>query len=121
MRHASICTAVFGMYGLVFVAPAAAQNMMQHVDLASPEMTAAEMTRAEVEAVIGAATSTRPADFTGKKLSGLDLSGLDLASRTAIRILVVTKSCLPKRPFASIPDVIGLGSVIAIPALSQAR
>jgi hypothetical protein len=28
---------------------------------------------------------------------------------------------LPKRPLASIPDVIGLGSVIAIPALSQAR
>ena len=51
MRRASICTAAFGMIGLVFVAPAAAQNMMQHVDLTSPEMTAAEMTRAEVEAV----------------------------------------------------------------------
>jgi hypothetical protein len=62
MRRASICTAAFGMFGLVFVAPAAAQNMMQHVDLTSPEMTAAEMTRAEVEAVIAAATSTQPAD-----------------------------------------------------------
>jgi hypothetical protein len=46
MRRASICTAAFGMFGLVFVAPAAAQNMMQHVDLTSPAMTAAEMTRA---------------------------------------------------------------------------
>jgi uncharacterized protein YjbI with pentapeptide repeats len=45
----------------------------------SPEMTSAEMTRADVEAVIAAATSDQPADFTGKKLSGLDLSGLDLS------------------------------------------
>jgi len=42
-------------------------------------MTSAEMTRADVEAVIAAATSDQPADFTGKKLSGLDLSGLDLS------------------------------------------
>src|SRR6266851_1291660 len=41
------------------------------------------------------------------------------ASRTAIRVLVAEID-LPKRPLASIPDVIGLGSVIAIPALSQA-
>ena len=50
MRRASLCTAAFGMLGLLVVAPAAAQDMMQHVDLTSPEMTAAEMTRAEVEA-----------------------------------------------------------------------
>ena len=79
MRLASLCTAALGMFGLVMATPAAAQNMMQHVDLTSPAMTAAEMTRAEVEAVIAAATSTQPADFTGKKLSGLDLSGLDLS------------------------------------------
>ena len=84
MRRASLCTAAFGMLGLLVVAPAAAQDMMQHVDLTSPEMTAAEMTRAEVEAAIAAATSTQPADFTGKKLSGLDLSGLDL-SGTVLR------------------------------------
>ena len=83
MRGASLCTAAFGMFGLLVVAPAAAQDMMQHVDLTSPEMTAAEMTRAEVEAAIAAATSTQPADFTGKKLSGLDLSGLDLSGASS--------------------------------------
>jgi hypothetical protein len=36
MRRASLCTAAFGMFGLVVAAPAAAQNMMQHVDLTSP-------------------------------------------------------------------------------------
>jgi hypothetical protein len=55
MRRASLCTVAFGMLGLLVVAPAAAQDMMQHVDLTSPEMTAAEMTRAEVEAAIAAA------------------------------------------------------------------
>src|SRR5262245_65746096 len=59
--------------------PAAAQDMMRHVDLNSPEMTTAEMTRDEVAAKAAAATPSRPADFTGKKLSGLDLSGLDLS------------------------------------------
>src|SRR5258708_7059173 len=44
------------------------------------------------------------------------------ASRTAIRILVakIDKVLLAEATL-SIPDVIGLGSVIAIPALSQAR
>src|SRR5215470_8483236 len=59
--------------------PAAAQDMMRHVDLSSPDMVAAEMTRAEVETVLAAATAEKPADFTGKRLSGLDLSGLDLS------------------------------------------
>ena len=40
MRRASLCTAAFGMFGLVLAAPAAAQDMMRHVDLTSPEMTA---------------------------------------------------------------------------------
>ena len=75
MRRASLCTAALGMFGLVMAIPAAAQNMMQHVDLTSPEMTAAEMTRPDVEAMVAAANLTQPADFTGRKLSGLDLSG----------------------------------------------
>ena len=79
MRRASLWTAALGMFGLVSAAPAAAQDMMRHIDLTSPEMTSAEMTRADVEAVIAAATSAQRADFTGKKLSGLDLSGLDLS------------------------------------------
>ncbi|HEY1360824.1 MAG TPA: hypothetical protein VGF60_01190, partial [Xanthobacteraceae bacterium] len=61
------------------VAPAAAQDMMQHVDLASPEMTSAEMTRSDVEAAIAAAAPRGPVDLTGRRLSGLDLSGLDLS------------------------------------------
>ena len=52
--------------GLGLVAmTAAAQDMMRHVDLSSPDMVAAEMTRAEVEATLAAATSAAPADFTG--------------------------------------------------------
>ena len=56
MRRASLCTAAFGMFGLVLAAPAAAQDMMRHVDLTSPEMTAAELTRAEVETAIAGAS-----------------------------------------------------------------
>jgi uncharacterized protein YjbI with pentapeptide repeats len=52
-----------------------AQDTLRHVDLASPDMVSAEMTRADVEAALA---SHQP-DFTGKKLSGLDLSGLDLS------------------------------------------
>jgi hypothetical protein len=79
MRRASLWTAALGMFGLVSAAPAAAQDMMRHIDRTSPEMTSAEMTRADVEAVIAAATPAQRPDFTGKKLSGLDLSGLNLS------------------------------------------
>ena len=50
--------------------------MMAHVDLSSPRMSQAEMTREQVEAI-----SSRPAArsaCTDKSLNGLDLSGLDL-------------------------------------------
>ena len=46
--------------GLASAIPAASQGMMQHVDLASPEMASAEMTRADVEAAIASATSRSP-------------------------------------------------------------
>jgi len=41
------------------------------------------------------------------------------ADPTAIHILIaeIDKSCLPKRPFASMPEVIGLGSVTVMSAL----
>src|SRR5215831_18142220 len=66
--------------GLTLVAFAAsAQDMMRDVDLTSPAMVSAEMTRPEVEAVLAKASATAPADFTGKRLSGLNLSGLDLS------------------------------------------
>ncbi len=76
---AKICamTRLLGAAALLdpgFLAVAAAQDMMRHVDLTSPEMVSAEMTREEVEAMLAAATAATPADFSGKRLSGLDLS-----------------------------------------------
>src|ERR1700682_2413561 len=58
---------------------ATAQDMMRGVDLSSPDMVSAEMTRTQVESALAMATAAAPADFTGKKLSNLDLSGLDLS------------------------------------------
>ena len=67
----SIVTAALGL--ALGTMTATAQDMMRHVDLSSPDMVSAEMTRGEVEAALAAATITAPADFTGKRLSGLDL------------------------------------------------
>jgi uncharacterized protein YjbI with pentapeptide repeats len=57
---------------------AAAQDMLQHLDLNAPGMTEAEMTRAEVEVLLQAASEGRPADLSRKRLNGLDLSNLNL-------------------------------------------
>ncbi len=46
---------------------AMAQDMMRGVDLSSPDMVSAEMTRAEVEAALIMASGAAPADFTGKR------------------------------------------------------
>jgi uncharacterized protein YjbI with pentapeptide repeats len=54
---------------------ARAQEVMRHLDLTSPDMVSAEMTRADVEAAL----ASHQIDFTGKRLSSLDLSGLDLS------------------------------------------
>ena len=54
---------------------ASAQGMMDHVDFSSPKMSAADMTRAEVEALIA---QGKPVDLADRSLNGLDLSGLDL-------------------------------------------
>lgn len=53
-----------------------AQSVTAGVDLTSPAMTEAEMTRAEVEAMI----ARSDLDFTRKLMNGLDLSGLDLSN-----------------------------------------
>ena len=57
--------------------------MLRSVDLNGPEMTASEMTRAEVEALLKAAhqdpSDRHTADLEGKRLSHLDLSGLDFS------------------------------------------
>ena len=66
MIRASIRIGAIAMFGLASAIPGASQDMMQHVDLTSPEMASAEMTRAEVEAAIASATSLQPADLTGK-------------------------------------------------------
>ena len=81
------------LLALAWVA-AAAQDMMRHVDLNSPEMTTAEMSRSEIEAAIAAATPARAVDLTGRKLSGLDLSGLDL-SGAVLRAAKLTGRNLP--------------------------
>src|SRR5579875_2249426 len=62
---------------------ARAQDAMRGLDMASPDMTAAEMTRGELEAALASAHG-QPLDLTGKRLSELDLSGLDL-SRAILR------------------------------------
>jgi len=58
---------------------ATAQDMMRDLDLASPDMVLADLTRADVAAAVARATEAAPADFTGKRLSNLDLSRLDLS------------------------------------------
>ncbi|MAP19239.1 MAG: hypothetical protein CL626_09520 [Aurantimonas sp.] len=63
----------------LLVVPASGQDMMRGLDLTSPRMTAAAMTRAEVEALLARATNAAPADLSRAELNGLDLSRLDLA------------------------------------------
>src|SRR5436190_220056 len=87
----SFGTAALGL-GLMTVA-AMAQDMMRHLDLSSPDMVSAEMTRGDVEAALATATTAAPADFTGKRLSGLDLSALDL-SNTIFRAARLNKTKL---------------------------
>jgi BTB/POZ domain-containing protein KCTD9 len=57
---------------------ARAVEMIDQLDLKSPEFTKADMTREDVLAAIAAAGATGIADLSGKRLNGLDLSGLDL-------------------------------------------
>lgn len=54
-----------------------AQDPMDHVDLTSEEMSGAEMTRAELLAMLADVSSDTPLDLTKRRLSGLDLSGVD--------------------------------------------
>ena len=60
------------------LSPAAAQDMLRHLDMQSPAMTQAEMTRAEIESLLKSQAG-RPLDLSSKALNGLDLSGLDLS------------------------------------------
>ncbi|BCM85695.1 pentapeptide repeat-containing protein [Methylobacterium indicum] len=78
MRRLVPTTALAACLALLGTGPAPAeQDMLLGADMASPAMTRAEMTRADVEALIARAAG-RPIDLSDKALSGLDLSGLDL-------------------------------------------
>ena len=54
-----------------------AQGLLDFVDMQSPDMTEAEMTREEVEALIAAVSPGQAPDLTKRRLSNLDLSGID--------------------------------------------
>ena len=56
--------------------PALAQDMMSGVNLNSPAFTQAEMTRADIAALLDA---DQPANLAGRRLNGLDLSGFDFS------------------------------------------
>lgn len=60
--------------------PAYSQNLLDNIDLTSPEMTEAETTRSAIIAQIeNAAKSGEALDLSHKRLSGLDLSNLNLS------------------------------------------
>ena len=68
------CAAVV-LWALIINSDSLGQDLLRHVDLASPEMTTAEMTRADVMRLIEKGS---PVDLSDRRLSGLDLSELNL-------------------------------------------
>ena len=68
------CAAVV-LWALIINSDSLGQVLLRHVDLASPEMTTAEMTRADVRMLIEKGS---PVDLSDRRLSGLDLSELNL-------------------------------------------
>ena len=79
-RTAGLLAGVVGLLAVAGSGPAGAQTgMMQHVDLTSPKMSEAELSREEVIALLEAATAEQPAKLADMGLNGLDLSGLDLS------------------------------------------
>jgi len=61
-------TIVTALLGLGFAMTASAQDMMSHVDLSSPDMVTAEMSRADVETALGMATIARARRFHRKEI-----------------------------------------------------
>lgn len=57
--------------------PVSAQGMLDMVDMTTPEMAEAEMSREQLEALLADASRDRPVDLTKRRFSGLDLSGID--------------------------------------------
>ena len=64
--------------------PAAAQDIIQYLDLTTDEFTKSNMTRAEIEAGLAKLKDGETLDLSTKWLNKLDLSGLDL-TRTNLR------------------------------------
>ena len=75
LRSLSVSGLVTAM--MVFSSLTRAQDLIDMVDMSTPEMTEAQLTRTEVVAILEQATEESPADFTNHRLSGLDLSGLN--------------------------------------------
>src|SRR4051794_25927974 len=99
--------AIFAFSALIVSSGSLGQDMMRHVDLASPEMTQAEVTRADVEILI---QNGAPVDLSNRRLSGLDLSGLNLkaANLRASRL----RACLRRRfPWARLRDSSAVGLI----------
>ncbi len=65
--------------GILFWPPdrAIGQDVMDHVDLASAEMTQAELTREELLVILSSATAGERVNLRSKRLSGLDLRSVD--------------------------------------------
>src|SRR5271165_2903615 len=59
--------------------PSSAQDMIRGLDLTSPAFTSAEISRADVEAMISKRQPGQALDLSSKSLNGLDLSKLDLS------------------------------------------
>lgn len=57
--------------------PAASQDMMDKVDLTTPEWNESDTSRAELEELLEQTTDGEVVDLTNRRFSGLDLSGID--------------------------------------------
>ena len=93
LRRRRLLTAgAFGVvgFGCGFPTVPVLAGLMDNIDLASPEMTEADLTRAEVEAMLAEARAQTQngaggvggvgGDFRRRRLSGLDLSGLSFVN-----------------------------------------
>lgn len=78
MKH-SFTVMLLLLFCSVFSVGAPAQDMMRHVDLSTPDMVQAEMSRDQIAAAAARVSPDKPLDLSGRMLNGLDLSGLDLS------------------------------------------
>lgn len=72
-----VCSVITAATLLVQPNRVAGQDVMDHVDMSSPEMTESELTREELLTMLARASADEPIDLSSKRLSGLDLSNID--------------------------------------------